>query len=469
MKYQISSLGYSDKPTKQQFKKIVWEEKDTDLPDLVDFLSSGHIYRNCTTNLSNKGKKFVLSSKIVFIDVENCGEEPPLLEDYISNTKILPTFYYCTYNGCSNHRRYRLGYLLDKEITNKSEYSAITKTIVHYTGILSDKMVDSVSYNWEQNICGTNCEVFCTYHKYKLSELRKLSKDFIDLEISTKTQHKFNFSLDYEEYDLMCDFFQEEESFEGFLSSNKCNLPLVYESYPSKEDDTFYYYDNYVCLVRKLLNGSYYHKIGKYYYSNTFHDGEHRRKKIKINCSIIHQIYPDCSLIELLCLTIQMFLILFSNDKEDTIGREFIWETVIKEFKEPLYAKSPIRIKKRFKNKEYDSSGNIIHFSIQKKNHYKNLLLSMYDYALSLEDNLININNYLVNETIDSFRFTDRLIRKYLNEENLFFVSNKEKPITILKRMIKSNFSKNDCLEYLINNKKSIGINQFYKYKKILD
>ena len=469
MKYQLSKVGYEHKPTKPDFTRMVWVEKQTDFPTLIEYLSSGYVYRNRTTNLLNTGEKHVEAAQIVFLDVEDWGEQPPTMEEYIKTTKILPTFYYLTYHGSEKHDRYRLAYLLDEEITSKIEFKAIAKTIVHYTGILTPKMIDNKSYSWEQNVCGTNSEVFCTYRAYPLSELRKLSKIFIEEEVVSKTKHVFNLELSYEEFDLMCDFFQPEETFEGFILHNTISMPLVFESYPDREDDTFYYWDNYITLVRKIVNGSYYHRISKYYRANTFHNGEHRRKKIKVNCSLIHQIYPQCSLLELLVLTIHMFLVLFSNDKEDKIGREFIWETVIKEWKEPLKAKSPIKIHKRFKKKLYDEYGNKIHYAKQKKEYYKALLLSLYDYSVSLEDNLININDYFSNKTIDNYQVKETILRKYLNEENIFFYSNKDKPISNLKRMIKTNMSKKECYNYLITNKNNIGRRQFFYYKKLLE
>ena len=126
---------------------------------------------------------------------------------------------------------------------------------------------------------------------------------------------------------------------------------------------------------------------------------------------------------------------------------------------------SPVKIKKRFKVKQY-KDGKRIHWKVQSKNYYKDFLFNLFDFSLTVEQNKEIINSFL-SKTMDDFRFNDRLIKKYLDEENIFYLSNK--PINTLKKMIEHKFSKDDCLKFLLEHKKEIGINQITKYKLIID
>ena len=463
MKYQLSENKYPKKPSDYEFSKMRWVDKESDLIDLSNFLEQGYVFRNVFDSTSNKGKKTFISSQIIFLDVENSGEEPPELETFLSISKLKPSLYYRTYNGLEKNR-YRLAYVLDKTIENPSEFKAITKAIINYTGCLSEKMVDQKSWSCYQNICGTNSPVQITYKGYRLKDLHIIADKFIEKDSEVKLGKKLDYKLSYEQYDLLKDYTQPDGTFESWVRDNK-NLPLLFESFPDREDETYFYYDNYICLFRKLFNGSYFHKKGDRFLPNTFHDGEHRRKKIKCNCSLIHQIYPTCSLKELLTLTTEMFLILFSNDKEDKISREFIFDTVIREYLFPLGVESPVKIKKRFKVKQY-KDGKRIHWKVQSKNYYKDFLFNLFDFSLTVEQNKEIINSFL-SKTMDDFRFNDRLIKKYLDEENIFYLS--DKPITTLKKMIEHKFSKDDCLKFLLEHKKEIGKNQITKYKLIID
>jgi hypothetical protein len=181
--------------------------------------------------------------------------------------------------------------------------------------------------------------------------------------------------------------------------------------------------------------------------------------------------YPQCTLEELLALTTKCFLKYFSNDAEDTIPREFVFNVVAAEIKTPLNAKSPITIKKRFKIKKYEN-GKRVHWKKQAKEYYSNQMLGMYDSALSIEDNLILIQRYYA-ESKDKHQVSLRTLKKYLDESNVFYFSSsnnpitKEKPISVLKRMIKCSMTK-EAYQFLLEHKDSIGRKQFFEYKRFL-
>lgn len=466
MEYQISEKGYEAKPTKGQFNRMRWERVDTDLPDLVSYLESGHTYRANLLSTSNSGKRDLVSTQVLFLDIERKTENPPALKDFLENSKITPTFYYETFSSTGGDR-YRLGFTLDKPITDTKEYKAIVKAVVDYTGVLTEGMVDPKSYDPRQNMCGTDKEVGISYRGYRLNDLRTLAEGFIEEDTERRTKEKPEHKPTYEEYDLMCDFLAQDGTFESWIRDNTISLPFVSETPPTDQDDTYFYYSDYVTLVRKLVNGSYYHQCpdGRYR-NNTFHDGERRRKKIIINCSLIHQIYPDCSLEELLVLTCQMFLLFFSNDREDRIGREFIWRTVINEWHCPFNAKTPFRIRKRFRTRLYED-GKPMHWKRQAKIHYSSLITSLYDFSISLESNLENLNVFF-SESKDDYRVSESVLENYLKETKQFYWSDKEKPIKTLKRMIRSGVARKECLDFLLSHKDSIGKNQMTKYKRLL-
>ena len=467
MKYQISSKGSAAKPTDTEFKQIRWLEKDTDIPTLLDYLGKGHTYRANMDNTLNNGEKRLASTQVVMIDVDG-KHNPPTLSQFLEQTLLTPSFYYETFSSLDGDR-YRLGYVINKEIKSKAEYNAIAHIILEKTGCLDKGMVDSVSFSAVQNIAGTNKPVINNYISYKKSDFDRL----IDFYLPTaEVCRRFDMKLSFDEYDTMCDFLSVEGTFENFINLHPIDKVLLKESMPDDEDDTFYYWTDYKCLLRKLVDGSFYHKYGDYYVCNTFHDGEGRRKKLTVNCSLLHQMYPDCTLEELLVLTCKCFLKYFTNDAEDTIDREFIFNTVVAEMHNPLCARSPYTIKKRFKVKEYDENGKRVHWKRQAKEHYSNQMLSMYDCALSVEDNHILIQQYYA-ESKDKHQVSLRTLKKYLDENNVFYFSSnnnpltKEKPITTMKRMIKC-FMFEEAYKFLLENKDNIGRKQYFKYKRLL-
>jgi hypothetical protein len=183
--------------------------------------------------------------------------------------------------------------------------------------------------------------------------------------------------------------------------------------------------------------------------------------------------YPKCTLEELLVLTTKCFLKYFSNDAEDIIPREYVFNVVATEIKSPLNAKSPITIKKRFKEKIYDKFGNRVHWKKQSKEYYSNQILSMYDSSLSIEDNHILIQQYYA-QSKDKHQVSLRTLKRYLDESNVYYFSSsnnpitKEKPITVLKRMIRCSMTK-EAYQFLLDNRNSIRRKQFFNYKSILN
>lgn len=467
MKYQISKNGYKTKPTDPEFTNMEWVEKDTDLPDLVELLANGHTYRANLDNTLNYNTKNLVSAQVVMIDVDG-KHNPPKLDEFLKKTLLRPTFYYETFNSVDGER-YRLGYMLDKEIKTKEEYSAIAHIILEKTGCLVKGMVDPVSFSAVQNIAGTNKPVHNNHCSYRKSDFNRLLDSYLP---EVKVSRKFDLKLSFEEYDTRCDFLSFEGTFENYINLHPIDKVLLKESLPDDEDETFFYWSDYKCLLRKLANGSYYHKYGDYYVCNTFHDGEGRRRKLTVNCSLIHQMYPDCTLEELLVLTCKCFLKYFTNDAQDTIDREFVFNTVVAEMHCPLNARSPYTIKKRFKVKMYDEKGKRVHWKVQAKEYYSNQILGMYDASLSVEDNLILIQRYY-DESKDKHQVSLRTLRRYLDENNVFYFSSsnnpltKEKPITVLKRMIKCSMIK-EAYQFLLEHRESISKNQYFKYKKYL-
>ena len=466
MRYQISSKGSATKPSDPEFTKMQWVEKDTDQPTLLDYLGKGHTYRANLSNTLNDGHKTLVSTQVVMIDVDG-KHNPPTLAQFLEQTRLTPSFYYETFSS-QNGERYRLGYTLDKEIKSKAEYNAIAHIILEKTGCLDKEMVDPISFSAVQNIAGTNKPVTNNYVAYKKSDFDRLIDAYLP---KVEVCRRFDVKLSFDEYEVMCDYLSWDGTFENYVSLHPIDKVLRYESLPDDEDETFFYWSDYKCLIRKLVNGSYYHKYGDYYLPNTFHDKEGRRRKLTVNCSLIHQMYPQCTLEELLALTTKCFLKYFSNDAEDTIPREFVFNVVAAEIKTPLNAKSPITIKKRFKIKKYEN-GKRVHWKKQAKEYYSNQMLGMYDSALSIEDNLILIQRYYA-ESKDKHQVSFRTLKKYLDESNVFYFSSsnnpitKEKPISVLKRMIKCSMTK-EAYQFLLEHKDSIGRKQFFEYKRFL-
>lgn len=138
-----------------------------------------------------------------------------------------------------------------------------------------------------------------------------------------------------------------------------------------------------------------------------------RRTKEETDCELLSDSsdVPRLTLEELLVLTCKCFLKYFTNDAQDMIDREFVFNTVVAEMHCPLNARSPYTIKKRFKVKMYDEDGKV-HWKAQAKEHYSNQILGMYDASLSIEDNLILIQRFY-DESKDKHQVSLRTLRKY--------------------------------------------------------
>ena len=96
--------------------------------EVDDFFASEETYRANMDNTLNGGQKTLVSTQIVMIDVDG-KHDPPTLSQFLEQTQLIPTFYYETFSS-QNGERYRLGYMINKEIKSKAEYNAIAHIIV---------------------------------------------------------------------------------------------------------------------------------------------------------------------------------------------------------------------------------------------------------------------------------------------------------------------------------------------------
>ena len=158
----VSTDTYLTKPTKTEYKNMVFHRRNLNTRDLHDLIKNGHSF----CNVFNKGvfnikykshENFAFASLIVY-DIDHS----PLSYDYvIDKILIKPTIIYETIRSSVEDVRFRMMYLLEAPITSSEEYRIISETFLNSLFENDDlktiqPFVDTCSYSSIHLYLGTN-------------------------------------------------------------------------------------------------------------------------------------------------------------------------------------------------------------------------------------------------------------------------------------------------------------------------
>lgn len=468
MIYQITETAYLAKLEKgsPEWKSLNWNTGDYSYDDLMEQLESNHFYRANFRTTSNKGEKEFQSAQVIFLDYDK-GDV--LMNDYIAKIKVRPSFYYRSHSSDESGNRFRIGYVLDKPVYSPDEYRVISKAIADNNGGgLSSKDFDPASFSPYQLWCGSEYEFNRTSSIIPLDKIKqRILQDDPEAFCFEKRKSE-NSRITIERRELSS---AEQKIKDDFFCSRYSDFikkympePIVC-SFPVKENEAFYFFDknNYFEIIRKYqLNDqrhiSHYKKnIKGGYEPLRFYDGERRRSKISASVSFIHQIKPDISLSELLAQAIN-YINQYIDNTDDSITNCWIWNMVFDEFINPKNYTSNIHKSLRLKKEYFCCSS--VHHKTKIKEYKKQYCLSLYDPDISIENNLLMINEYLTEETNSVLSVSKRTLMDYLKEEGIV-----KKEIDQLKFLYKEGLLTKESLDSF---KDKVNRKTFFKYKRLI-
>ena len=473
MIFQITERSYKHKPEKgsDEWGKLTWKRVDGTLEEFYNYIRNNHFYRANLASTSNFGTKVFVSSQVVMLDYDK-GDIT--MHDFVSRTKFKPTFYYRSHSSNELGNKFRLGYIFDKPITSSHEYEVISKTIADNNEVLTSSDFDSVSYSPYQLFCGAEYGLKKTGNRpidldYVKNWITERNPDAFVEKVKEKKEKKKKPAPKKGTHPDEAQRVKEEfygSSYEDFINRNM-KTPII-SSFPIRENEAFYFYDkdNYFEVIRKL--GKIEEGVISYFKKNTkggyeplrWVDGERRRRKIAVSVSFIHQIKPDITLNELLAQTL-LYINNYIDNSNNSISDSWIWDTVFEEFTNPKGYNSKIHKSMRMKKEYFSKFHEDKHHKTQIKEYKKQYCISNYDFGKSLDDNLLEINRMLKEETSGTITITKRTLTSYLNEDNLL----KDKPVKELKFFFKKGLL---TMEILDSYRDKLNRKTYFKYKKLI-
>lgn len=467
MNYQITQKCYATKPQKgaDEWRTLTWNSGDFSRDELMEHLSSNHFYRANFTSTSNWGEKEFISAQVIFLDYDNCKTT---MNDYVTNIKVPPSFYYRSHSSDGTGNKFRVGYVLDKPIYSEQEFRVISTAIADNNGGgLTAKDFDPKSFSPYQLWCGSEYEFYQTSYEIPLDKIKQriLKDDPSAFDFKRKSSNNNTITIEcrelsQEEQKVKDDFFSLR--YPDFISKYMTD-PIVC-SQPVNENEAFYFYDknNYFEIIRKYrINEqgriTHYRKnIKNQFEPLRFVDGEHRRSKIAASLSFIHQIEPGIGLGELLAQAV-FYINHYIDNTKDSITNWWIWNMVFDEYVSPKNYRSKISRSLKIKKEFFNSNA---HYKTKIKGYKKDYCLSMYDHNESIESNLNLINSYLEEETDGVISVSERTLKGYLKEEGIL-----KKGIDDIKQYYKEGLL---TMEILDEYKEKINRKSYFRYKSLL-
>ncbi|MCQ2345630.1 MAG: hypothetical protein MJZ82_02560 [Paludibacteraceae bacterium] len=471
MRYQITTESYESKPPKGSplWRKMRWEAVETDIDKFYDYIRKNHFVRPNLKSTSNYGDREFISSNVIFLDYDK-GEIT--MDEFISKTTITPSFYYKSHSSNPEGNRFRVGYVVDTPICSPDEFKIYSRELAAHNGVISMEDWDEGSFSATRMFCGAEYGFHSTGEVMSLKGLRErippemfsTSNKFAYEATKHETQREPSKrrGLTTEEQIIRDEFFKN--GVDWFISQHI--QPVIEHSTPISETDLFLFYnpDKYFEVIKKrsfngkVMSNYHYDDVSCTYKRNCFVDGEHRRNKIAVSLSFIHQIAPELSLTDLLTQELLYIRNNIDNNK-NPIDKTWIWDTCIKEYIKPR--NFPCMRHKKMSIKK-GLLGNQ-HYKSFIKNFRKDYCLSIYDNSLSVSDNVKIINEYLYEDTeTNSLFVNERTLKNYLKEERVIYTN---KPIDEVKRLYQEGLLTLDILkEY----KGKIDKNSMTKYKRLI-
>lgn len=438
MKVSLSSQAITQKGHE---KDISFRQIECTIEEFFNFVINGYAYTSVFNkdvfHISYKKKANWRSTEFISFDFDNVDENITLSQ-FIDNLSIQPTIAYCTKNhlkikhdGEEPKARFRLIYVLDKEVTNENEYKSIYKAIANKLGIKDD---DKTALQVERFFYGNNEseEIYLNADNILMVESLDLKPFIIPTkEKVSKTPKLNNVSKELKQLIDNNDF---TELF--LLLTKERGNKVITESNVSYNNKGYAdLNDEYIELQRVFEHGK----------PKIYNDGELRHRKLFQWLIIRKQIKPNITFEELLTNAI-FDLQHFINNSDGKFTKSLLLNIVLSAYNHPITIRKR-ETKKTFKiNKTYCHTHNITAKGmvgiVRRLKNDENIGV-WYDISKSVKENLIfaKENNIKVSRAT-LFRFCERNnINTKVNDKqqtkqtpNIMEESTEEKPIYELNK-----------------------------------
>ena len=312
MKANISKRYYTQKPTSNDIKIMVFQEKELTIEQLAVLIQKGHAFAsifNVEGDMSIRDKKKDNFKETWYIAYDVDHNETPM-EDFVKTLKIKPSISYTTYSNKENDYCFRLIYVLDEPIKSSDCFKLNYISLSHELEI--NNVIDFKASDCSRYFNGSsNCNIIVnTDSIINLKNIIKLSEIDIPLYISNKKDYNNiemgcpkqtePFPLIEYDKDIVKDFF--EMDYKVFVYNYNTHESFVnYESTPlylSEDIAIGIYPDDYIEIGRKPPYKTENHK--KIKQDTRLHDHEGRRYLTTINMILRRLIYPKITFENLL-------------------------------------------------------------------------------------------------------------------------------------------------------------------------
>lgn len=261
----ISKQGYISKETaKKNLIPSDWNVINTDLDTLVSYIKSG--FSSCYIFKDNiRRKENFIKTNTIFFDLDYMDKD---FNSFISSIDLKPSYAYTSYSYNEDNKiyKYRLIYLLDKEVTSIDNFNNVYLNIADAIGISNSNAFDKRVVN--QYYFGTNSNTdnfkdYISYNVYNTNDFLSANiNDIINLNNLYNTTHiiqnsnnctlkNTNCSLDNIEIDYHFDI-TNYKTHSDYIESNS-----IYYSYLPEEYFAIYsMFNGYSKEKIRITNGS---------------------------------------------------------------------------------------------------------------------------------------------------------------------------------------------------------------------
>lgn len=395
--YSISTTPYNR--NRDKASSLQWMETKSNVTEFVHNVKNGYAFTNVyKTNdfifsNSKKTDNNIKSCNIITFDFDAVKYSYNEFYDLMKITEIPPTLIYTTQNDgkfkdgkketyCN---RYRVIYVIDKPILNKTFYKVIHQSIkkeieliTNDSSIWNDNTDISISHFFGGNV---NAKVVNTNEIYSLDwliERYNINESNCNVEQNTNTinsnsnchclkvdkqTNDTSFSL-YPNIITLCDHFMKDFynlPIIDFLNKYKSKYNVI-DATPLQDNNelTINVDSNYTQIRRKYKIETIQAKNGKIYnipITERLQDGERRRKKLYLNLKLRKRIIPNITLDHLLYIALYELFYYIDNSK-DSISKKELVNIAINAFKSDIQIEDKKRPKYKI-NKEYCKRNNI--------------------------------------------------------------------------------------------------------------
>ena len=401
----ISKEGYDSKEkTKRNYTPSDWNVINTDLNTFSSYIKSG--YTSCYIFKGNNRKKdnFV-KTNIIFFDLDYM---PVDFDGFISSVELKPSYAYTSYSYNEDNKiyKYRLIYLLDKEVTSIDEFNNIYYSIAKTIGISDLNAFDNRvvnQYYFGTNSSTGNFKEYISYNVYNTNEFLNCKiNDLTPLLINSYSDSKHqNCSLK----NINCKVIDNDVTNNKFdITEYKLSSDLIvtdskfYFNIPDEYYEIFTIFNGYKKEKVKITNGS-------------------RTKTLYAVGQKFKHLNPDITKEELISF-LNYWLKANCENETDKITFKDLTNIANSIFKTEFNAKPSKHGKFKVNMKECGDAlhmeGNYnytpldcVHFARKKKT--DNDILSNYDFTSTVSDNIENLKVLGINTT---YQTIDRVMKR---------------------------------------------------------